>query len=364
MSTDASTGSSPPRSGEATQPKSASTATLPDARSAGAAGDRQPILRVSNLRVRFVRGEREVAAVNGLNYEVDAGRTLAIIGESGSGKTASSRAIMGLLPPTAQVTGSIRFDGKELLGLSDKQMRQHRGPDVAMVFQDPSRSLNPTMRIGVQIAEAIRAHEALSKSEAQARVIELLGRVRLSAPAQRYNEYPHQLSGGMRQRVMIAMALACSPKLLIADEATTALDVTTQAQIMNLLMELQRDLGMAVIMISHDLGLAASYADDIIVMYAGQAVERAGTKELFAHVRMPYTEALLAAVPRLEAEPHQQLALIGGRPPDLSVAMKGCVFAPRCPVAQDDCHEVTPQFEEHEPGHWWACMYPSGKDKT
>jgi oligopeptide/dipeptide ABC transporter ATP-binding protein len=338
------------------------TATMVDGQSRANSPGRQALLQVSDLRVRFVRGERQVHAVNGLNYEVDAGQTLAIIGESGSGKTASSRAVMGLLPPTAQVTGSVRFAGKEFLGLSDKEMREHRGPDVAMVFQDPSRSLNPTMRIGVQIAEAIRAHEPLNKSQAQARVVELLGRVRLSAPAQRYNEYPHQLSGGMRQRVMIAMALACSPKLLIADEATTALDVTTQAQIMNLLRELQRDLGMAVIMISHDLGLAASYADEIIVMYAGQAVERAPTKELFAHVRMPYTEALLDAVPRLESEPHQQLALIGGRPPDLSVAMEGCVFAPRCPVARDDCHEVKPEFEEHEPDHWWACRYPSGKD--
>jgi oligopeptide/dipeptide ABC transporter ATP-binding protein len=319
------------------------------------------LLEVSDLRVRFTRGDHEVHAVNGLTYSVEIGRTLAIIGESGSGKTASSRAIMGLLPPSAKVTGSIRFGGKELLGLSDKQMREHRGPDVAMVFQDPARSLNPTMRIGVQIAEAIRAHQPLSRKQAHAKVVDLLARVRLSAPAQRYNEFPHQLSGGMRQRVMIAMALACEPKLLIADEATTALDVTTQAQIMNLLRDLQRDLGMAVIMISHDLGLAASYADEIIVMYAGQAVERAETHELFSHVRMPYTEALLEAVPRLERPPHEQLALIGGRPPDLSVEMEGCVFAPRCPVAREDCHHVWPEFDEHEPGHWWACRYPIGK---
>jgi oligopeptide/dipeptide ABC transporter ATP-binding protein len=321
------------------------------------------LLEVSDLHVQFVRGDRAVNAVNGLSYSVDIGQTLAIIGESGSGKTASSRAIMGLLAPSAKTSGSIKFEGRELLGLSDKQMRRHRGPDMAMVFQDPARSLNPTMRIGSQIAEAIRAHEPMGKVAAHEKVIELLGRVRMSAPAQRYNEYPHQLSGGMRQRVMIAMALACHPKLLIADEATTALDVTTQAQIMSLLVELQRELGMAVVMISHDLGLAASYADQVIVMYAGRAVERADTHTLFRHVRMPYTDALLAAIPRIERPPHEKLSLIGGRPPDLSVDVEGCIFAPRCPVAHDDCRQISPVLEEHEPGHWWACRYPI-EDRT
>jgi len=316
---------------------------------------------VSDLRVRFARGDREVQAVKGLSYSLNAGRTLAIIGESGSGKTASARAIMGLLPRTAEASGSVRFEGKEFLGLSDKQMRAHRGPDVAMVFQDPARSLNPTMRVGPQIAEAIRAHDQLSSKQARDRVVELLTRVRLSAPERRFDEYPHQLSGGMRQRVMIAIALACSPKLLIADEATTALDVTTQAQIMNLIRDLKRDLGMAVIMISHDLSLAASYADEIIVMYAGQAVERASTRDLFARVRMPYTEALLDAVPRLDRPPHQELSLVSGRPPDLSVELGGCSFAPRCPAVRDDCRAAAPAFEEHDPGHWWACWHPTGE---
>lgn len=323
-------------------------------------GEPGTLLEVSDLRVRFVRGDTMVHAVEGLSYSLQAGRTLAIIGESGSGKTAGARAIMGLLPPTAEVSGSVRFEGKEFLGLSERAMRAHRGPDIAMVFQDPARSLNPTMRIGAQIAEAIRAHESLSTRQARARVVELLARVRLSAPERRYDEYPHQLSGGMRQRVMIAIALACSPKLLIADEATTALDVTTQAQIMNLIRDLKRDLGMSVIMISHDLSLAASYADEIVVMYAGRAVERASTRDLFARVRMPYTEALLDAVPRLERPPHQELALVSGRPPDLAEDLRGCSFAPRCPAVQDDCRERAPAFEEHEPRHWWACWHPRG----
>lgn len=320
------------------------------------------VLEVSNLRVRFLQRTREVHAVNGLSYSVDRGKILAIIGESGSGKTVSARAVMGLLPPSAQISGSARLDGEELIGLSERELRRHRGPDVAMVFQDPARSLNPTMRVGQLMTETIRTHEHVSRAAARARTIELFGRVRLAAPAQRFHEYPHQLSGGMRQRVMIALALACNPKLLIADEATTALDVTTQAQIMNLLMDLRRDFGMAIIMISHDLGLAASYADEVMVMYAGKAVEQAKTQELFTHMRMPYTKALLDAVPRLDRPTHNRLALIGGRPPDLSQPHAGCPFAPRCPSARDDCHTVAPDFEEHEDSHWWACRYPTGLD--
>lgn len=331
-------------------------------------GDERPdersgkaLLEVRDLEVRFKHRDRQVRAVNGLSYSVCRSETIAIIGESGSGKTASCRAIMGLLPPTATVRGSIQFQGRELVGLSDRDMRAHRGPDIAMVFQDPNRSLNPTMSIGRQISEAILAHEALSKQQAREKAIELLTRVQLSAPAQRYSNYAHQLSGGMKQRVMIAIALACSPRLLIADEATTALDVTTQAEIMNLMMDLQRDFGMALLMISHDLRLAESYADRVIVMYAGRAVERAETRELLARVRMPYTAALLEAIPSLEHPPHEQLRVTGGRPPDLSLEIKGCAFAPRCPLAREDCWEVTPSFEEHEPGHWWACHHPIEK---
>jgi oligopeptide/dipeptide ABC transporter ATP-binding protein len=318
-----------------------------------------PLLQVTDLRVRFeVPRGAPVQAVAGLDYELDAGRTLAIIGESGSGKTVSSRAIMGLLPDYAEVTGSVLLDGTELLGLSDTQMRSHRGNDVAMVFQDPARSLNPTMRIGAQITEALHAHADLDRAGARERALELLGLVRLPAAEQRFGEYPHQLSGGMRQRVMIAIALAARPRVLIADEATTALDVTTQAQIMELLMELQEKLGMALVMISHDLGLAASFADEVIVMYAGRAVEQAPTRELFRNVRMPYTRALLDAIPRLERPPHTTLPVVPGRPPDLSSLGGGCPFEPRCPNAQADCREAAPPLSEHEPAHRYACWHP------
>ncbi|WP_236792629.1 ABC transporter ATP-binding protein [Amycolatopsis sp. GM8] len=323
-------------------------------------GPAEPLLEVEDLRVRFTGRGRRVHAVNGLSYRLCAGRTLAVIGESGSGKSVSSRALMGLLPPTATVTGSARFDGRELLGRSDRQMRRIRGADIAMVFQDPSRSLNPTMRIGVQITEAVRAHGKVDRKAAHERAMELLRLVRLPAPARRFHEYPHQLSGGMRQRVMIAIALAGEPKLLIADEATTALDVTTQAQIMRLLAELQERLGTAIVLISHDLGLAASYADDVVVMYAGRAVEYAPASTLFARVRMPYTEALLGAIPRLERPPHAELPVTPGQPPDLTRLPPGCPFAPRCSRATDECHVQIPPFAEHEPGHWWACWHPCG----
>jgi oligopeptide/dipeptide ABC transporter ATP-binding protein len=317
-----------------------------------------PLLEVSDLRVDFGLGGEHVRAVDGLAYTVAAGRTLAIIGESGSGKTVSSRAVMGLLPPSASVSGSIRFEGAELLGLGDKQLREHRGSSFAMVFQDPSRSLNPTMRVGKQVTEAVRAHLPLDRAAARERAIELLTLVRLPAPERRFQEYPHQLSGGMRQRVVIAMALAGNPKLLFADEATTALDVTTQAQIMELLADLQKRLGMALVLISHDLGLAASFADEVVVMYAGRAVERAPTRTLFAHVRMPYTKALLEAIPRVERPPHTELPVVPGRPPDLAALPAGCPFAPRCPNCRDRCREEAPPFSEGEPEHWWACWFP------
>jgi oligopeptide/dipeptide ABC transporter ATP-binding protein len=269
---------------------------------------------------------------------------------------------MGLLPPTATVSGSIRFEGKELVGLSDRQMRRLRGAGIAMVFQDPTRSLNPTMRVGAQVTEAVRTHLDLDRGAARRRAVELLTLVRLPAPEQRYHEYPHQLSGGMRQRVVVAIALASNPKLLIADEATTALDVTTQAQIMELLRDLQRQFGMALIMISHDLGLAASFADEVVVMYAGRAVEQAPTHKLFAHVRMPYTKALLEAIPRVERPPHARLPVVPGRPPDLAALPPGCPFEPRCPNRQDLCRESDPPFSEGEPGHRWACWFPCGQE--
>ena len=317
------------------------------------------LLEVEDLRVRFSARGRTVYAVNGLSYRVEAGATLAVIGESGSGKSVSVRALLGLLPSYARVSGSARFDGEELVGMSEREARQRRGADIAMVFQDPTRSLNPTMRVGVQVAEAVRAHFDLDRAGARRRAVELLALVKLPAPERRFHEYPHQLSGGMRQRVMIAIALAGEPRLLIADEATTALDVTTQAQIMELIGELQARLGMAVILISHDLGLAASYADDVVVMYAGRAVERAPATELFAHVRMPYTAALLGAIPHLERESHVLLPVIGGAPPDLSALPAGCPFRPRCDRATDTCAE-SPPLAEHEPQHRYACWHPVG----
>ncbi|WES64526.1 ABC transporter ATP-binding protein [Microbacter sp. GSS18] len=323
----------------------------------------ETVLTVEDLRITFSRGGRRIHAVNGLSYELKAGRMLAIIGESGSGKSVSVRALMGLLPPSAFITGSARLGDVELVGKSDKAMRSIRGRDIAMVFQDPARSLNPTMSVGAQITEALRTQTDLGRKEAEARAIELLKLVRLPAAERRFHEYPHQLSGGMRQRVMIAIALAADPKVLIADEATTALDVTTQAQIMELLADLQHRLGTAVIMISHDLGLAASYADEVMVMYAGQAVEHAATETLFQNVRMPYTKALLGAIPQLSTPSHSLLTVIGGHPPDLSALPAGCPFAPRCPKATDACGEAPP-LEEHEPGHLYACWNPVAKQDS
>jgi oligopeptide/dipeptide ABC transporter ATP-binding protein len=317
-----------------------------------------PLLVVKDLKVRFTQNGRTVRAVDGVNYSLRPGRTLAIIGESGSGKTVSSRAIMGLLPPTARISGSAKFEGVELLGMSEKELRVRRGPDFAMVFQDPARSLNPTMKIGIQITEAIRSHFDVTRDEAKKRAVELLKMVRLPSAETRFSEYPHQLSGGMRQRVMIAIALACRPKLLIADEATTALDVTTQAQIMELLEDLQQELNMALILISHDMGLAASFTDEVVVMYAGRVVEQAPTRQLFSSVRMPYTRVLLNAIPRLENDSHTLLPVVQGRPPDLTNLPKGCSFSPRCPYVQDDCREMEPPLLEHEPDHIWACFHP------
>ncbi|HEY6491832.1 MAG TPA: ABC transporter ATP-binding protein [Trebonia sp.] len=319
------------------------------------------LLEVEDLRVAFAVGGREIRAVDGVTYTVDAGRTLAIIGESGSGKTVGCRAIMGLLPAGTAISGSARLRGTELIGLSDGQLRKHRGSDMAMVFQDPARSLNPTMKVGKQITEAIRTHRKVSKSEAHEQAVELLRLVRIPAPDRRFNEYPHQLSGGMRQRVVIAIALACRPKLLIADEATTALDVTTQAQIMELLLELQQELDMALIFISHDLGLAASYADEVVVMYAGKVVEQAPAKGLFGTggtVRMRYTRALLDAIPHVERPAHTELPVVTGRPPDPTMIPVGCSFAPRCPSAAEDCTAKAPALAEHAPGHRWACWHP------
>jgi oligopeptide/dipeptide ABC transporter ATP-binding protein len=316
------------------------------------------LLDVSDLTVRFRQRGREVLAVDRISFAASPRRTLAIVGESGSGKTVSCRAVMGLLPPSAEVTGSARFEGQELVGLADQDMRRHRGASIAMVFQDPTRSLNPTMKVGAQVTEAIRAHEQMDRRAARERAVELMGLVRIPLPQRRFSDYPHQFSGGMRQRLMIAIALACHPRLLIADEATTSLDVTTQAQIMELLLDLQAQLGMAMVLISHDLALAASYTDDVIVMYAGRIVEEAATRQLFSGVRMPYTKALLDAVPRLERSAHTPLPVVAGRPPEAAGLLRGCSFEPRCPSARDRCRAEAPPLAEQEPGHRWACWFP------
>ena len=318
----------------------------------------EALLEVDDLQVTFAGRGRGLRAVDGVSYRVYPRQTLAIVGESGSGKTVSCRAVMGLLPQSAVVAGSARFEGLQLIGLAEDRMREHRGADVAMVFQDPTRSLNPTMRVGAQIAEAVRSHRQVGRAQSREEAVELLRLVHIPLPERRCLEYPHQLSGGMRQRIMIAIALASRPRLLIADEATTALDVTTQAQIMDLLLELQAELGMALMLISHDLGLAASYADEVIVMYAGRIVEQASARQLFTRVRMPYTQALFEAIPRLERPAHSPLPVIGGRPPDLAALPPGCSFAPRCRNAADDCRAAAPPLTEHESGHRWACWHP------
>jgi oligopeptide/dipeptide ABC transporter ATP-binding protein len=336
------------------------TATTPAKRTTGpeVPNEGAALLDVHDLSVTFETDRGTARVVHQLSYSVGHAETLAIIGESGSGKTVSSRAVMGLLPPGAKVTGSIRLNGQELAGLPEHEMRRHRGRDVSMVFQDPTRSLNPTMKIGEQVAEAIRLQSRAPRRQARQQAVELLGQVRLPSPERRFHEYPHQLSGGMRQRVMIAIALAGGPKLLIADEATTALDVTTQAQIMDLLLDLQEQYRMGLILISHDMGLAASYAQTVMVMYAGQAVERAPVRELFTGVRMPYTKVLLEAVPRLDLPPHSPLPVVSLRAPDLTRPAPGCPFAPRCPRCADDCGQRDPVLEEHEHQHFWACFHP------
>jgi oligopeptide/dipeptide ABC transporter ATP-binding protein len=317
-----------------------------------------PLLQVSSLGVRFEQYGRSVQAVDGLSYQLSAGATLAIIGESGSGKTVSCRALMGLLPPTAAVSGSARLDGAELLTLTEAEMRRRRGTDVSMVFQDPARALNPTIRVGHQIAEAVRRRETLDRREAQERTIDLLRMLCVADPQRRFFAYPHELSGGLRQRVMIAIALAGNPRLLIADEATRSLDAITQAETLRLLKDLQQRIGMALIMISHDLRLALSFADDVLVMYGGRAVEFAASRRLSQLRRAPYTKALLDAIPCPDRPAHTRFPSIPGQPPDPAALPPGCLFEPRCAYARDICKTTRPPYEEHDRGHWWACWNP------
>ena len=298
------------------------------------------ILKVDDLRVSFATEDGVVQAVSGVSFELQAGEVLAIVGESGSGKSVTAQTITGLTrAPNARITGSVTYRGRELNGLDDDQLRDVRGEQIAMIFQDPMTSLNPVYRVGDQIAEMIRAHRDVSKREAQDRAVELLRSVGIPNPERRVRHYPHEFSGGMRQRVMIAMALALEPDVLIADEPTTALDVTVQAQILRLIDQLNRDRDLAVILITHDLGVVAEVADRVVVMYAGQIVENATLDETFYDPQHPYTWGLLGSLMRLDQSRTARLAQIPGQPPSLLAPPAGCRFAPRCAYAFDKCHE-------------------------
>jgi peptide/nickel transport system ATP-binding protein len=319
----------------------------------------EPLLRVEDLRVEFSTEDGIVHAVDGISYEVQRGRTLGIVGESGSGKTVASLTTLGLTRTQgARVSGQILFEGRDLVALSDAELRAIRGNDIAMVFQDPLSSLHPFFKVGVQLIEAVRAHQDVSKQLARARAIELLGLVGIPDPSRRVDDYPHEFSGGMRQRAMIAMALANEPKLLIADEPTTALDVTVQAQILELMEQLQRELGMAIVIITHDLGVVAGLADDIAVMYAGRIVETTSAELLFSKPQHPYTWGLLKSIPRLEGSRDEALVPISGAPPSLINPPSGCHFHPRCPYAQPDHARIDPRLEPvpDEPDHHVACL--------
>jgi peptide/nickel transport system ATP-binding protein len=320
----------------------------------------EKLLVVEELTTTFATPGGPLPAVGGISFDLNTNETLGIVGESGSGKTVLSRTIMGLQPRTnVTVTGSVLLNGHQVVGASEDEKRKYWGTEVAMVFQDPMTSLNPVMRIGKQIDESLRVRLGMSREAAKARAIELLELVGIPSPERRYSAYPGQLSGGMRQRVVIAIALACSPKLLMADEPTTGLDVTIQAQILNLLDELKQRLHMSVILVTHDLGVVATRTSRIIVMYAGRVVEMGDTREVFANHRMPYTRALLESSPKVTNPSHTRLIAIPGRPPNLMNLSAGCSFAPRCGYATDRCHHERPELEATgAPGHFFACWNP------
>jgi len=314
------------------------------------------LLEVTGLRTVFAAERGEVRAVDGVDFSLERGRTLGIVGESGCGKSVTALSIMGLVPqPPGRIAGGeIRFEGEDLLKLPVARLRNLRGDKLSMIFQEPMSSLNPAFPAGEQVAEVLLRHRGLSKREARKQAIEMLHRVRIPSPERRADEYPHQLSGGMRQRVMIAMALACNPKLLIADEPTTALDVTIQAQILELMRTLRAELGTAIILITHDLGVIAELADDVIVMYAGQVIERCAVARVFSEPQHPYTIGLLGSIPRLHLE-QERLNAIEGFVPDAANLPSGCRFHPRCPFAVDKCRQETPPLMEITPGHHAAC---------
>ena len=316
------------------------------------------LLEIEGLKTQFFTSAGTVRAVDGVNYNVEAGETVAVVGESGCGKSVTALSIMRLVadPPGKIVEGEIRFNGTDLLSLSEEEMRQIRGRDIGMVFQEPMTSLNPVLSVGRQLTETLETHFGMSRENADKRAVELLGLVGIAEPERRLAQYPHHFSGGMRQRVMIAMALACDPKLIIADEPTTALDVTIQAQILELMKNLTREMGVAMIIITHNLGVVARYADRVNVMYAGKIVESGTAKEIYHNPRHPYTLALLKSVPRLDLPRGAKLDPVDGQPPDLARLDDGCPFRPRCRFAQDGCANDVPPLAEVREKHWSACF--------
>ncbi len=320
-----------------------------------------PILQISNLSIDFRTRNGLVRAVNQLSFQIAAGEILGLVGESGSGKTISMLASVGLInDPNAIISGSIRYKGRELIGLSNRALQKIRGPEIAMIFQDPITAMTPVHTIGWQITEQIRAHEKLSARAARSRAIELLGTMGIPSPAEQFHRYPHQLSGGLRQRAMIAMALSCNPSLLIADEPTTALDVTVQAQILDLLRDLREKFGSGIILITHDMGVVAGIADTLMVMYAGRLVERGATQDIFAHPAHPYTQGLLASIPPMEGPRLRRLPSIPGTPPNPAAMPPGCAFAPRCPYLFDPCATKPPPLFAL-PAQDSACFLAAGK---
>jgi peptide/nickel transport system ATP-binding protein len=321
--------------------------TLPDTRN---------LLEVRALRTHFASERGEVRAVDGVDFSLERGRTLGIVGESGCGKSVTALSIMGLVPqPPGRIAGGeVLFEGEDLLKAPARRLRDLRGDKLSMIFQEPMTSLNPAFAVGEQVAEALLRHKNISKEEAEKQAVEMLRRVRIPSPERRAADYPHQLSGGMRQRVMIAMALACNPALLIADEPTTALDVTIQAQILELMRTLRAELGTAIILITHDLGVIAELADDVLVMYAGQVIERCASARLFAEPQHPYTIGLLGSIPRLHLQ-QERLSAIEGFVPDAAAFPEGCRFHPRCPFAVDKCRSETPPLLPLEENHFAAC---------
>ncbi len=322
------------------------------------------LLEVDDLKMYFHTEDGVVRAVDGVSYTLDRGETLGVVGESGSGKSVTHMTMMGLIPmPPGKIEGgSVLYRGHDLLNMPEAQMQHVRGNDIAMIFQDPMTSLNPVYKIGKQVGEGLRLHRGYSKEHALKRAVELLDAVGIPEPEKRVNEYPHQFSGGMRQRVMIAMALACDPDILIADEPTTALDVTIQAQIIELMQEMQEKNGNAIVMITHDLGVVADIADKIMVMYAGRPVEFGTADEIFYESRHPYTWGLIRSIPEQATDEKKPLTPIHGNPPALSNLPKGCVFSPRCPYATDKCRAERPQRFETGTGHYAACHYAGDAD--